>query len=1127
MKVASAHIRLLLVILSVWTVVSCLKEQQQVEEQVNHSGKVRLCLDAFAEQGTKATLVSFPSFHWEYPDQITVWGISPSVFSVQPGSISESSASFEGEISYSGESLLAVYPASASIGRKGNRIVVDMPSRQYIPVGNNVDPRAMICLAQQNGAALPFKNLFSIIRVTLLNDHVTGIVIEGKQGEALAGKVEVLHSPTPEVVSVIEGHRLIDVRPQGFGYFAPGTYYIPVLPSILATGVNVGIRTSLCAEQVIGTSATVTLPRNGGVDFGAVDVAAASKPSTVVIRQVEDFNELYLKNSFSADAILGNDIDMEGVSQTGYVFSGSLDGQGHSVCNFAIADDANASFFASVRGDAEMSHIAFGTRDGKRYDGVSSITLSASGSSAVAGIIGSVDAGATAHLSGLVNYTPLSASSRAGAEIAVGAFCGEWGGNGAASDLSNHGTIILTEESGSNASKSSVGGITGHSKGGASYRCCSNDGPLSITGGSNSQAVNFVGGIVGQMSGASGAIEWCSNAGNIENAMTQSQKYYTGGIVGTVEKVDLIRRCVNNAEIFQKGNVGYAYFAGVAGSIDGSDPEVSGCTNNGGVHNSGLISGSSANLRMAGIVANPKGGTTGVSISHCTNNGVVSNLSSTLQPCLGGIVGSNTANPVSLLSCVNSKSAAISSISQTSTTIAQCNVGGIIGLSSANGMICRDCENQATVSVQNVGTTTLAEAGGLIGRSGYVQVSGCSANGTVATSTATTAECGMVAGRVGSSATVKSTGIGGVLCGNEMTESNWKNSITGVNGNITTDGGPESCYLMETSDDADIEIKVGSFNLWRPLSRISDRSTYPEISEYRLWQYAVPAIAESIASMDCDIIGFVELYSAPGAAAYTDTSAEMAALTDAATDNKYIWQLHFPNKANNVYTYCNGFAYNASRLEVVEAPVRIWLNKNTGEFSTTLLDGYRTLVYVKMREKASGKEFWFAVTHLDLDTVEHNVNTAKAVVGWARKYVAHSIPCILVGDMNCSSGIRAAGYSTLKQYWIDSYESVRDQGLMDMQYLTYPATRPGDSKLGLGTASEWEQMKEERWRWDHIFVDGLSVTSYTGVFDSYAAADGNNYWLSDHFPITATFKLATGSSLSAPMLSYDIDTNPW
>lgn len=1123
-----ATIRLIIPFLSSIFCASCAKEQLEREEIGGEPEIVRLSLGATAEQGVKANLLSFPDFHWEYSDQIKVFGNSSSaVFTVKAGSIDGGSAIFEGEIASSGESLLAVYPAPAARGVSSSRVILEMPARQYIPAGNNVDPGALLCIAKQNGSSLSFKNAFGLVRVSISGSGVTGIVIEGKGSTVISGTVEMSSTPLPEVTKVLDGGKIIDVRPEGFGEFAAGTYYIPVLPTVLSEGVNVGVRTSMCEEQTIGTSESVSIPRNGGVIFESVDQAASAKTPVVTIRQAVDFNELYLDNAFSGEAIVGNDVDMDGESEAGYPFAGTLDGKGHTVYNFLISDGSNASFFSAVSGEAEISDIAFGTKDGNTYDGVSSIYLTASDGSSTAGIIGTVSSSATLRLAGVSNYASISASLQDGVSASVGGVCGEWAGAGAASEVSNHSSVSVTVAGGSTASTASIGGVVGHSKGGTSFSSCVNTGSITSLGGNNSKADNYVGGIVGQMSQNPGSIEWCTNSGTISNSMSRSQKYYTGGIAGMIGKASLLRRCVNNADISQSGAAGFAYFAGIAGSIDGADPEIYGCTNNGNVRNFGLISGSSANLRMAGIVANPKGGSTGVVIRSCTNNGIVSNVSATLQPCLGGIVGDNTSYPVTMESCINNKIAAISSISQSSETIAQCNVGGIIGLSSANGILCKDCENYANVTVQNLGSTTLMEVGGLIGRSGNAQVQGCRSNCSVTTSSASTLECGIVAGRVGGSATVKTTGVAGTLCGNKLTLSNWTGCITGVNGIITTDGGPESCYLIDASEDADITIKVGSFNLWRPLSRISDRSTYPEISEYRLWQYAVPAIAQTIADMNCDIIGFVELYSAEGAAAYTDTSVEMVEQTDAAMGNKYSWQLHFPNKAGGEYSYCNGFAYNSTRLEIVEAPVRIWLNRNTGDYSTTILDGYRTLVYVKMREKASGMEFWFAVTHLDLDTVEHNLNTAKAVVKWANTVAGHNLPCILVGDMNCSSGIRASGYSTLKQYWADSYESVREQGLMDIQYLTYPATRPGDSKLGSGTEPEWEQMKEERWRWDHIFFDGVSVTEYANIFDSYTAPDNVNYWLSDHFPITATVRIASGSSLLAPPLTYDSDSNLW
>lgn len=1121
----SAPMRILIVILSVFCVMSCSREQT-IQQTEKHT--VRLSLGASAEQGAKANLISYPQFQWEYSDLITLFGNSSSaVFSVKAGSIQGGSAVFEGEINTSGETLYAVYPGSAAVSASGSKIVAEMPSKQYIPEGNNVDPDALLCVARQDGQNLPFKNVFGIVRVTISSPDVCGVVVEGKNGEPLAGTVELSVSPTPSATKIIESSTCVEIRPEGFGTFAPGTYYIPVLPSELSQGVSVGVRFAQSAEKTIGTSVSVSIPRNGGVEFENVDITASPKTAKTVLRQRHDLDELFAAGSYSGNLYLGNDVDMEGNAECAYAYSGLLDGQGHSIYNFEISGQSDASFFSSISGATTIKNLSFGTKNGKDYDDVSTITSNSSDGVSRTAVIQTVVPESSLTLSNVRNFAHINTAKSAGVTSYAAGLCAEWKGTGEASAVGNYGDVTVTEQAGSTTSLSVAGGVCAVSAGGAKFKDCVNAGKIENVGGSNKNTVNYSAGILGQMTAVAGSINSCSNSGRLVNSMAQSQKFYAGGIVGVIEKGTSVSSCSNTADLLQSMPVSFAYFAGIVGSVDGTSLKISGCKNSGRICNTGFVSGTSGNLRMAGVVANPKGGTSGVQIENCENSGVVSNVSETAQPCMGGIVGSNTSTPVSIEGCKNNKNAAITSVCRTSATLTQCNLGGIIGISSANGAKYSSCENYSDVTLQTVGLTTLAEVGGIVGRTGNCTISGCKSVSRISVSSATTLEAGCIAGRVGASSTIKASGIGGKLAGTDITSSNWMQKISGVNGIITTDGGPESCYFIESTPETSITVKIGSFNLWRPLSRISDRSTYPEISEYRLWEHAVGGIAQTIKNMDCDIIGFVELYSTTETTPYVDTNKELVSLTNSLTDNRYTWCLQFPNKADGSYTYCNGFAYDASKLEIVEAPVRIWLDKTTGNYSTKALDGYRTLVYVKMKEKISGEQFWFAITHLDLDTVEHNLNTASAAVKWAEEHIAHNEASILVGDMNCSSGIRAAGYNTMKKYWSDSYETAMDAGILDMEYVTYPATCPGDSKIGMGTEVEWTAMMEERWRFDHIFTDKLKVSSYTNVFDFYTAGDGLEYWPSDHFPITATISLQSDGLLVAPSLEHDSDETPW
>jgi len=516
---------------------------------------------------------------------------------------------------------------------------------------------------------------------------------------------------------------------------------------------------------------------------------------------------------------------------------------------------------------------------------------------------------------------------------------------------------------------------------------------------------------------------------------------------------------------------------------------------------------------MAGIIANPKGSSTaGIKITDCTNNGVILNNSKSYRIAMGGIVGENTGKPVTISGCVNSKDSPIVNIANPTITVDQCHMGGLIGYATASGITVTGSMNYANVSAQSAKTMTNAWIGGLIGRSSKATVSGSKADCSLSYSAVTTLCKGMVAGYVLNTSSVKTTGVGGSLGGTSIDESNWKTSIAGSTCTITTDGGSESCYLISHTPSTATSVSVGTFNLWSPNSRKSDLKN-KLTSEARQWQYAVDGIARTINSMDCDVIAFNEIDAK--VLNHPDLSAdkELIARVNALNSNKYTWHMEFSSHADGTIhndSFCNGFAYDATKLEIVESPVRVWLSSKKTSVSTDVIEGGRTLVFVKFKVKSSGKQFWFAVTHLPLgEDGGYSLYQAKCCVNWAKDSIGHMFPSVLVGDMNCATvTTRPSTMVELNNYWQDAYVVAASAGVLDSDNLAKPATRPESSKTGTGTDSEISALARAYNRYDHIMVDKATVSYYNCVRDFYAAegAEGN-FWPSDHFPVKIVINL--------------------
>lgn len=336
----------------------------------------------------------------------------------------------------------------------------------------------------------------------------------------------------------------------------------------------------------------------------------------------------------------------------------------------------------------------------------------------------------------------------------------------------------------------------------------------------------------------------------------------------------------------------------------------------------------------------------------------------------------------------------------------------------------------------------------------------------------------------------------------------------------------------------DKAIKVGTFNVWADFDRENKVEGDAELV-YRGWNYAKEYVAAEIDALDCDVIGFNEL--ALNTHVATGSSSLLAAIKSHTT--KYTFSFDWPNfvyaysnKVVRDYTFANGFAYDASVVRL-EASGMFWLNEdgftpptsNTGSdlHWDDLAGGKRTCVWAKFTQLETGKVFYFASTHLAIesqgavDGVDYpdgvwNLLTAQCLIKHfkARTGASDSSPIIIAGDMNSShesapnAGFR---YIVNKPKSTDEFtnttlpfDDVRD---MCVANGTLPHTEKGIPGTSLGEHNLASRITQEKYRYDHIMVRNVSnVACYTSIRTSYTAPGDPNQtaWQpSDHSPISA------------------------
>ena len=147
---------------------------------------------------------------------------------------------------------------------------------------------------------------------------------------------------------------------------------------------------------------------------------------------------------------------------------------------------------------------------------------------------------------------------------------------------------------------------------------------------------------------------------------------------------------------------------------------------------------------------------------------------------------------------------------------------------------------------------------------------------------------------------------------------------------------------------------------------------------------------------------------------------------------------------------------------------------------------YRRMVtWVRLREKSSGKEFYFWNTHFD-HQVEEARQKSAALIRDRLAQLDPTVPLVVVGDFNCLAG-RSRAYDILTQ----------EAGLADTWTLA-----PQRQNEELNSFNDFKPGRYRGERIDWILARRPVTVSAAGVV-SY---DESSPYPSDHYPVTATIR---------------------
>ena len=265
----------------------------------------------------------------------------------------------------------------------------------------------------------------------------------------------------------------------------------------------------------------------------------------------------------------------------------------------------------------------------------------------------------------------------------------------------------------------------------------------------------------------------------------------------------------------------------------------------------------------------------------------------------------------------------------------------------------------------------------------------------------------------------------------------------------------------------------------------------------RLWCNSVSAVAEQIVSMDCDIIGLTGVCDS--IAGRKGNVGLMSALKAKGAD----YSMLILSNTRPSLPYEGGsnrnqaIIWKTDKYDCIDYSIN-WLG---GYFDKNRLpkgvkgDATKSVTWAKMREKSTGKEFYFMVASTNgASNKEVNLSNCTNLLKIADEIVVlDNKPSIIVGSFNMQDN--AAGYTEClsASRWVDVYARLKMDGMLMDSEVKKKDTR-NNSRGDKATGG----------RPDYIFVNGFSFDFYMVGRAKFPAADGTDVYPSYGFPVMTT-----------------------
>lgn len=730
--------------------VSCAKESRDAEN--NMMSGITVLSAGFDDSSLKTILQEDGKVSWLSGDQISVNGTPSTALTLdEPAAYAD--FTIPAVLSYP---YKATYPAS--IQSESDAVI--LPSTQAAGSSDSFAAGAAPMAGYAtSGNQLYFRHLCALIRLGLVlgedKDTIRGVTFSGNKQEQVCGpftldyETGTLSATSSEqanqAVQVLVGKNLSSTATPVFIAVPAGTYENGFSIKI----IDVNGHTMTVAKHSSTTLVAGHIYPGADIVFAPtatelrIDITSAAELNAFATAY--NAGEIAHSSSLPLIVTLKNDISYSSEDLAGFVqmgmpglyFSGTFDGQGHSISGF----DTDAPLFYGVGSEGIVKDF---TLNGRMTATLCASVNAGSGYwesylATVTGYLRGVLSGITSSVNLTVTQPTLEHPSETNS-LLIGGIAGKLVSSAVIEDCTYSGT--LSDDAGfTGSTRVYIGGICGAQNNASSIvRRCAMTGSISLQGTSSATRYN-VGGVEGRL--MPGILTDCTNTGTISiavnDAFASSCNSYLGGICGAVQSSSSYSGLENAGSVtvtmnaYQGAALGIGGVFGNVQQASSTTPELS---NSGDVTLSATApwTAYTAGIRIGGVIGYAS---SDASVSGMSNSGVVKYIDNDTDGTvtgsnlyMGGVIGF-TGNSVS--GCSNTGEVWFDVSRGQARSYNNVSYAGVLGGNSGN-IIVSDCENDGYVhgGINLTGSTGVNWTAGIVGYlCGASTLSGCVNRGAV------------------------------------------------------------------------------------------------------------------------------------------------------------------------------------------------------------------------------------------------------------------------------------------------------------------------------------------------------------------------------------------------------------